>query len=509
MKLNRTEVKQIDSLYRISRKALLFAAFLLTLCACNKDKEDGIEEDNGTLAVTAFSLKYDSDNIGIDSVYFAIDLNRGVIYNADSLPPGSKIDKLIPVIKYPSSVERAVINMTGGTTLSGEVDYKENPTDTIDFTGKVTLTLGRGDLEKIYDIKVNVHKEMGDSLKWDEAVVAQLPSRLPNPLRQKTVQLSDTTAVMIIAESDGSFTRAFSDNMYDNIWQKTEISFPFTPNIETFSAAGDATYILSDQGVLFTSLDESEWTDTGKTWRNMLGGYINSVIGLREEEGAIYFDQYPTPESGNILNPVRIPDNFPITGFSNMVTLSNKWTLTPMAFLVGGRAADGSVSGITWGFDGAEWINLSNYDLPAIEGASLIPYYSYRATSDGVGLIEYKVWMLLGGKTTSNDINRTVYITYDNGVHWQPGSGMLQLPEAIPAMWGCDNIVMSSSRSADLSDNWKVRFRGTRMDYNLDGTIISWKCPYIYLIGGTGTDGTLCNTIWRGVLTRLTFTPLI
>lgn len=38
--------------------------------------------------------------------------------------------------------------------------------------------------------------------------------------------------------------------------------------------------------------------------------------------------------------------------------------------------------------------------------------------------------------------------------------------------------------------------------------IESWDCPYIYLFGGTDLTGTLNDSVWRGVLNRLTFKPL-
>ena len=51
--------------------------------------------------------------------------------------------------------------------------------------------------------------------------------------------------------------------------------------------------------------------------------------------------------------------------------------------------------------------------------------------------------------------------------------------------------------------------RQQRIPWQVEGGIITWECPYIYLIGGYGPDGKLYDTIWRGVLNRLTFTPII
>ena len=43
----------------------------------------------------------------------------------------------------------------------------------------------------------------------------------------------------------------------------------------------------------------------------------------------------------------------------------------------------------------------------------------------------------------------------------------------------------------------------------IDGYNVKWECPYIYLMGGEDAEGMLYNTIWKGVLNRLTFVPII
>lgn len=155
-------------------------------------------------------------------------------------------------------------------------------------------------------------------------------------------------------------------------------------------------------------------------------------------------------------------------------------------------------------------MQLGHGGIPALESASVIPYYNYRPSSDGKTMIEYSVWMLLGGRKADGTFNRTVYISYNNGVNWATGATSLQLPEEIPAMVGVDNIVSAREMSANISDAWKKSARRqARIKVETDGDIVTWECPYIYLFGGYAPDGTLYDTIWQGVLTRLTFTPII
>ena len=39
--------------------------------------------------------------------------------------------------------------------------------------------------------------------------------------------------------------------------------------------------------------------------------------------------------------------------------------------------------------------------------------------------------------------------------------------------------------------------------------VTTWECPYIYLYGGDNASGSLNPQVWRGVINRLTFKPLI
>ena len=163
--------------------------------SCNKDSDSEVFQSPANLAVTAFNLKADTKNPGLDSAYFSIDLEHGVIFNADSLRKGTKIDKVVADITFSGTVSEAVIEMKGGTTREGEIDYKSNPTDSIDFTGEVTLRV-KADNNSIgtsYRIKVNVHEMAMDSLYWDSTARTTLPSRFGNPRKQKTVRFGEKT----------------------------------------------------------------------------------------------------------------------------------------------------------------------------------------------------------------------------------------------------------------------------------------------------------------------------
>ena len=74
-----------------------FTYFFFTLCiltACKKDDE-GKNPVSDSVRISTFALKADSTNIeNLDKVFFTIDLENGLIYNADSLPKGTNVSEL-------------------------------------------------------------------------------------------------------------------------------------------------------------------------------------------------------------------------------------------------------------------------------------------------------------------------------------------------------------------------------------------------------------------------------
>ena len=144
----------------------LVPALLLVMggvSSCNKSTTSSDDEVSVTIsnvAVRNFSLSSDSKVMaGLDTVFFSIDLKNGVIFNADSLPKGTDIKKLVPVITFSSSVSEAEIVMTGGSEDEKKVDYLENPSDSIDFTRDVNInvTAADGTNKYTYRLKFNVH----------------------------------------------------------------------------------------------------------------------------------------------------------------------------------------------------------------------------------------------------------------------------------------------------------------------------------------------------------------
>ncbi len=501
-----------SSLLSCSVLSACVALLIGTMSSCNKKTEstEVTYVPASSVAVTNFSLKSKKGtSVNLDSVFFSIDLNRGVIFNADSLPVGTDISRLVPVINYTSSASAVTIIQSGGVK-EGEIDYKTNPTDTVDFSGKVVLKITAEDntTTRSYNIKVNVHQVEPDSLMWDHLAVTPMPSRLGSPESQKTVEFKDAT-YSLIKESDGSYTMAVATDILAGVWDKQIPDLDFEPDVRTLRATSESLYILDASGVLHSSEDGLAWTNTGCVWVNIIGAYGNALLGIRNEGGSLVHTCWPI-DAGYAETPLK--SDFPVGGYSDFVQFSNRWTTLPIAFMTGGVLADGSLTDKTWGFDGDHWEVLSQGMIPELEGATIVPYYVYRKTSSSLVQTEFSVWMLIGGGFDNGYANRVIYVSYDNGVNWYAADTQMQLPYEFPSLRNLDGIVVEWPKQASLAGNWSdVSGRAlpgmARIKYKVEDYEVYWDCPYIYIFGGVRNTGVLNDEIWRGVLNRLSFIP--
>lgn len=505
--------KSLHIFNRISLPALILV--MATASSCNKKEESTVDEPAvtiSTVAVKNFNLKADSKVLSsLDSVFFSIDLNKKVIFNADSLPLGTKVSRLIPVITFQTSVSEARL-VSRGKEKNDTVDYLTNPNDSIDFTNDVTLnvTAADGKNKYSYTIKVNVHTQKPDSMMWDKMAVAKLPSLGGSPAVQKSVR-KDGKVFTLLREGDGSYTLASAEDLFAGIWTREKISLPFEADVRSLEANDRLLWILDTQGRLYSSPDGKTWSDTGEKWVSIIGPYLDSMLGIKDTPTGLTHCHYPASDK---ITDTPVDPEFPLSGRSATSQFSTKWAELPTIVFAGGVKPSGDYSGSTWAFDGQRWTTINEVELPALKGAVMIRYVEYRNTGGIFQGVPYEVLAVIGGRLADGSFNRSIYLSPDNGVNWRKGSVLTDLPEYFPSLSGADGIVMSTPLSADLAKAWTpapspAPGRWLKPAYTLDGFDITWECPYIYIIGGETGAGSLSDTIWRGVLARLAFTPII
>ena len=488
---------------------LLVMAVMLSslswLASCNKSDDDDdtytFSTSTQTTLIKSFVLQNNSEVLAdLDSVHFTIDYDNGLIYNADSLPVGTKISALKVSIEFLNSVSSAVFDISGATRQADTtIIYTSSMTKSIDFTGKTLLTVTSGDESqvKVYEVKVLVHKVNPDSLVWPQSWRRDLPGYAGGQQKHKAVMLGDTYFIMTYDGTNCNLLTAQSPNQA--IWEKRTLSLSFVPDVKSLVASDAALYMLDADGMLYSSADGMEWTSCGVAWYSLLGAYQDRVLGvIRSDDGNYYHDEYPRHDG---FAATAIEDGFPVSHASDMIMADNEWVQSLQSMIVGGIDRDGNVLSSVWGYDGNHWGQINNVHstaMPALADATLFTYYTYKAQSGVRRYGRQLTWFVMGGKLADGNLNGTVYISNTQGVTWASGDTVIFQPSHMPRFYGAQAFV--NDETLTVGPNY--------LPSRVASMITSWECPYLYLFGGYNGQNELLPNVWRGVYIRMTNTPV-
>lgn len=456
------------------------------VASCNSDSETLEYEVPSSAIVKSFSFSEDSKTLdNLDKVFFSIDLANGRIFNADSMPYGTKTDKLVPVITTggASGVELIVPRPGKSDTT---YNYLTNSTDSIDFSnGAVTLKLVSPDesVTMSYTINVNVHQVKSDSLCWGSIAYTSLPTTLSNVTAQHALKFKGKAYCLT---TDGqSYCLSTSDNPGNKMWDHKAVNFGFIPQTDTFRASSESLYILDVDGKMYKSDDFGvTWTPTGLTCDYLIGGYADRMIGTKRNGNT--WSIVSTDGS-----TVAAPEGFPVRNASVPLEYGFPMSDSRQMTIVGGRTATGSLVAGAWGYDGSSWAYLTSKPLPeGLEETTVTPYYTFEENAYWVATKE-SIFVVIGGRNAKGESNDSTYISYNYGMSWQKAPELMQLSKTVPGMACSQTLVFSSMLGSRASS-----------------AITSWECPYIYMFGGYDENDRLYNTVWRGVINRLSFKPL-
>jgi len=283
-------------------------------------------------------------------------------------------------------------------------------------------------------------------------------------------------------------------------WAVDTLSLPFTPQVASLAATDEAMWMLDTDGELYSSEDGLTWSDCNVQWHSIVGGYEDRVLGIKSDGTAYYHDEYPARDG---MVPTVIETGFPIEGSSQLVAADNAWTVSNQSIMVGGVDSNGNLVNEVWGYDGARWGQITDDHgdtLPALKGAALVPYYTYKHLSGTLRYSKQVTWFVIGGTLADGSLNNVVYISRNQGIGWAAADSVWQMPAHIPAMTGAQAYVNSETLYASNSGSGAPRRVAT--------LVTSWECPYLYLFGGYDREGALLRNVWRGVYLRLSYYPL-
>ncbi len=489
--------------------AVLFSA------GCNSDSPDYSGENTSSgVAVYSFSLSADDKVMeNLDTVFFSINLNEALIFNADSLPYGTSVKRLVPKITMLETISKADLIVPG---YDGKEDttynYLTSSTDSIDFTNPVYLDVQSPDglVSRRYTIKVNVHTAVTDSLVWDRMAYRTLPTDIAAPAAQRTVATADTYYCLT---TDGSrWCMGRTGELFDGSWELSVPAMPAGTDISTFAATADRLFIVAG-GSLYSSADGGEsWSDTGERWNNIYGAVGDKLLGNRQLDGVWQYAQFP---AGG-LDGVAMPAAMPVEGTSQLIDFTFPLSAARQAVTMGGVRADGSFTGAVWSYDGRTWAEINPDFSLKLRDITLLPYYTIKV-SNALVATEQSVIMALGGVDMDDVINDSVFVSRDYGMTWSKAPQLMQLPDYVPDFYGAQAFVQDAtmgSRSASLWTEMPFAYRlpATAVFEPFAASrattpVTTWECPFIYLFGGCA-DGVLHNSLWRATINRFVFKPI-
>ena len=468
-------------------------SFMALSCNSSSNNDDNLTSDS--VRISSFALAADSTMIdNLNTVFFTIDLRNGLIYNADSLPKGTNV-KALAINLTTESASKVML-----TTDDSTFNYLDNEKVKINFTQpvKARVVSFSGLKEMEYEIKVNVHKIDPDRFAWGDMQFSSLPGET-RPSASRTVKFND--AIYCYTSRDTQYEVAITTTP-ESAWNITTLNLAFTPEWKSLRTAANKLYVLDTEGNMHSSSDGIVWEATGERYAAIIGYLGNTLLTLSHDGEQYYHDQYPRPEG---YTPTPIADNFPVKGFSDMLTYNSPWLTSPQGMIVGGRTASGELTGSMWGYDGSTWAVLNDQITPR-EGAMLFSYVTFFVDDNWI-TTEMPAWYVIGGVNDTKALN-DAWVTNNYGITWNKANQEMLFPDYITPR-GYGSIILNEEPMGSNLAGWLTmpatcEYRHMPLYTSVEEQLV----PYVYLFGGYTKAGTQLNEVWRGVINRLTFEPI-
>jgi len=444
----------------IKKKFFGLAAGLLIMLtfSCLGDYDTETDDWNwGNAQIASFSLSNDSID-GLSNVVFTIDQINNRIFNKDSMPYGTVIDrKVIVTVTFDLGAQAILLVSTATNDSIWDIS------DSVDFSAPVIITVYPYDgvSTKTYEAQLNIHQVNPDSIVWN-GNTELMPEKQFDDM--KVLLYGDYYLMYAQEESGFNYYKAHAGE--PEIWENQTLNgFPSNASISQIVEYKDILYLHTEDGELFSSPDGSDWSKVAEA--PVITTLIGSIpaeeantkpvlSGITEQEGVLRFitmDSVGVWTAGSV-----VPEQFPLTGFSTTNYLLMHY---PRLTIASGRCGNDELSDKAWStLDGLNYAPLTNANVAFTprEGASIAFY------DDSLYLV--------GGIDASGTPLNEIYTSRDNGITWR-----------------LTEYTMSEDYSA----------RGFT-------SLIIDKDNYMLLFGGKANKNSKAfNHLWRGRINRLGF----
>lgn len=417
-----------DSLKEMNRLRLITAALLAAcvtmLTGCGSDDDVAADTTAGDCLLTTAVLgtlncyQYTKAQDGTDSAYvvtvqgyyypLSIDHMQGRVYNADSLPVGTDLSRVV-FSSFSVSGIAAIASLQDGR--DSVYSYK----DSTDFsvTRQISVYARNGNGKRTYDFDLRVHRENPDSFRWQKAgAAAELAGvtqarllAVDGALTLFGRKAGRTVALRRIAGTDGA------------AWTVDATTMDFeTPQVAVLHGQ----YYSLAGGALVRSADGVTWTEGEVPWNGLEDGFAADRL-VAAGSGSLY-----VLSDGRLFGStdgwawaeqtLDEPDEFPDAGWAachNISAVDGKTENLVMTGLRDGRPVVWKKVTDLAGLEHYPWMYLpaepeNIYACPALEDAVMVAY-------DGAAV-------LLGRKADGRNV---ILVSRDQGRTWKDNEVML------------------------------------------------------------------------------------
>lgn len=472
----------------------LLLAGVMMLASCLNDEDDSIKITYyGDAALTSFSvgtltrtylnnkgeaLKSTVD--GTDSTTtvdgskykFTIDQLKREIYNADSLPAGTAVSKVVCSLASKNSGVVYVKRMASDT-----LDYFTG-NDSIDFKDKRVFRVYSTDGQSYrdYNVEIRVHKELADSFEWQREDVSNI---LPDLGKYKGVKIFAMGENVFAMVNDGATSFVMRKGINDNSRWNTvtpNVNTVFSPDTYKNVATLDGWIYMLTNGIMFKSKDGAEWQNVNvqgvENLKQLVGASATKLYAITQNGMA-------SSKDGEVWTDVALDGdkNLLPTGSISFCTMPSTTNKGVDRLVMVGNSAKADTAAVVWGKiedyseeqDSYSWsLYEGNYkkELPNMAGLSVVRYDGRLYAIGGAGL---------GGSTAQPYAQ--LYFSKDQGLTWHK-STLFTLPADMPKDVDPNTLSMTTDKynnvwiiSASTAQVWKMRIN--RLGWKTEQTAFS------------------------------------
>ncbi|MDR1646224.1 MAG: DUF5018 domain-containing protein [Tannerellaceae bacterium] len=404
-----------------------FIMMLMASCLGSGDIDTTTEIKDAQ--ISSFVLSHDSIT-GLSSAKFTIDQVNGFIFNNDSLPYGTQVNKVICTLSYTTGVSaiKVVQEAVGDTVIWW------NGTDSLDFSKPVQFTTVAYDgvTTKNYTAWVNIHQIIPDLMVW-ERYAGQMTGAEADEQKVIPYTREGEDAYLMYVKTFGVYpsnlyiSETSANRLYYSLatdarnWQELPLNgLPDDADIFQITLFENILYVPV-AGKLYSSINGQEWTKVDDTpeIKALLGVIrekrLPATLATIVKSGDAYFFAGMNKDKQWTLGET-LPDHFPVSGFSSLSydRMSNEY-LT----VVAGEDKNGRLLNTTWATaDALSWAFLSGEQENFFEKKTGVMLTSYDDK-----------FYLTGGINDEDKALKDIHVSIDNGITWAPADSLKLFPE--------------------------------------------------------------------------------